>query len=109
MRVAFIRHNLSSTNEILNELWKNRIIAVHYKDNESTNPKDYDRPGELALTRLHEYCNEGRIAGATYRDIKPEMILIGIIKPGTPIKPKEYYGEGNKEYIYKTVKLQDAI
>lgn len=109
MEAAFIRHKMSSTKDILNELWEKRIIAVHYKDCYSTNPKDYDSAGEKALTRLHDYCEEGRIVGATYRDIKPEMMLVGTINPGTEIKAIPYPYNDKKEYIYKTVKLQDVI
>ena len=40
MDVVFVRHKMSSTEEILRELWDLGLIALHYQDIDSVDPED---------------------------------------------------------------------
>lgn len=106
MQAVFIRHKLSSTVEILEDLWSKRKIAVHYANVRSTNPKDYDKAGKNALNRLWKYCDEGAIVGATFRKIKPTKMIVGIIEKGSKVEWTDEYGD---EFVYKTVQLKKSI
>jgi len=107
-KAIFIRHNMSSTREILVELWQNRQIAIHYEDIESTNPDDYKKKAaRQAIKRLNEYCAEGVVVGAVYRKIRKAEMLVGIIPKESKIIPITRYGNGNR-YIYKTVQLKNV-
>lgn len=110
MQPVFVRHNCSSTIAGLQELWKDRKIALHYEDNSSTNPEDYPPAGRKALERLWRYCNSGAIVGADYRQLNGEKMLIGILKKGTEVKAEEFAGsEPGKPFIYKVVELSEAV
>ena len=104
MDVVYVRHKLSSTSEILEDLWSKRLIAIHYLDIPSTNPDDYPVEGKSALKRLWEYCEIGVIAAASFREIRPTTILIGKIVSGSKISTPKY-----GKYIYKTVHLEDVM
>lgn len=103
MKGMFIRHNMSSTKEILEELRSGRLIAVHFEDNPSVKPKDYDSAGRKALSRLWKYCESGAIVGADVKSLDSTLMLVGEIEPGSKIEPKKF---GN--YIYKTVQLKNV-
>jgi hypothetical protein len=46
----FIRHKMDTTPDILEELWRKRLIVLHYTDSESVDPADYrDYGGEKPL------------------------------------------------------------
>ena len=97
----YIRHNFSP-DEILEDLWQRCLIAVRYDDISSTNPEDYTKKaGKDALRRLHRYRKQGVMVGAVFRSIRPSKMLIGEIKPGTPIKIESYSGL----YHHKTLQL----
>lgn len=100
----FIRHNMRSTTEILEDLWSKRLIAVHFENKPSTKPEDYNSAGEKALRRLWEYCKSGAIVGADFKSIRPACMLVGEIKPGSKVEAKKF---GN--YVYKTVELKNAM
>jgi len=105
-KAVFIRHKLRTTPEILEDLWRRREIAIHFEDNFSTNPDDYEKEAaKSALKRLHKYCNMGVVVGAVYRKIRPVDILVGIIPQGSKITPINRYGN---DYIYKVVQLQNV-
>jgi hypothetical protein len=99
---VFIRHKLSSTPEILEDLWSKRLIAIHYANISSTKPEDYKKAGKASLEKLWRYCETGAIVGATYTSLKPASMLVGIISPGSKVEIIEY------DYIYKTVRLRHA-
>ncbi|MFZ2097713.1 MAG: hypothetical protein WAV05_13870, partial [Anaerolineales bacterium] len=76
-KAVFIRHKMSTTPEILEDLWCRREIAIHFENNRSTNPDDYEKKAaKNALKRLHKYCNIGVVVGAVYRKIRPVDILV---------------------------------
>lgn len=100
MKAIFVRHNLDSNKEILNDLWKNRLIAIHYENIASTNPDDFKGQGKKTLKRLWNYCDNGVIVAATYRDIHKSEMLVGEISKGSKIKIIKY-----GELIYKSVQL----
>ncbi|MCD4673941.1 MAG: hypothetical protein K8R77_14865, partial [Anaerolineaceae bacterium] len=102
MKTIFIRHKLSANDEILEDLWAKRKIAVHYANIRSTNPSDYQKSGEKFLSRFWEYCNNGAIVGATYRKIRPAHMLLGVLEKGSLIEWTDEYGD---DYIYKTAQL----
>jgi len=56
MQTIFVRHNLSHTPKMLQTLWDRRLIALHYDDITSTDPKDYSSSGQKALTTLWRLC-----------------------------------------------------
>lgn len=101
MDVVFIRHKMSSTEEILRELWDLGLIALHYQDIDSVDPEDFDPPGRNALRRLWDYCDEGVIACATYRGIHPSTMLLGLIRKGSLVSTRKY-----DPYIYRVVRLE---
>jgi hypothetical protein len=103
MDAIFIRHNMSSTPEILNELWSKRLIAVHFKDNWSTKPEDYDGAGKKALSRLWRYCESGAIVGADFKSIRPTSMLVGEIEPKSKVEVEKF-----GDYIYKIVQLKNT-
>jgi hypothetical protein len=103
MQAVFIRHKLDSSPAILEDLWANRVIAVHYANLPSTDPGDYNRAGRTALTRLWQYCGSGVIVGATYRRIRPAEMVVGEIEQGSRVEAREYDGR-----IYKVVQLKNA-
>ncbi len=105
MKAVFIRHKQFATSEILQDLWNRREIALHYADIRSTNPDDYEHAGKVALLRLHGYCQAGAIVAASYRQVVPGIILVGIIPPGSQISWTDRYGES---FIYKVVQLQNV-
>jgi hypothetical protein len=105
-KAVFIRHKISTTPEILEDLWQRREIAIHFENIRSTNPDDYkDNAAKNALKRLHTYCNQGAVVGAVYRQIRPTQIMVGIIPKGSSVTFTDRYGDN---YIYKTVQLQKA-
>ncbi|OGO61357.1 MAG: hypothetical protein A2032_00285 [Chloroflexi bacterium RBG_19FT_COMBO_49_13] len=105
-KAVFIRHKMSTTPEILEDLWRRREIAIHYENKCSTNPDDYrEKAAKNALKRLHAYCNMGVVVGAVYREIRPADILVGIITQGSKVRPINRYGDDN---IYKVVQLQNV-
>jgi hypothetical protein len=103
MQAVFIRHKLASSPDILEDLWANRLIAVHYANIASTEPGDYEQAGRRALTRLWRYCESGAVVGATYRAIRPAEMMVGELRPGSEIKLKHY-----GDLIYKTVHLENV-
>lgn len=104
MDALFIRHNMKRcTPEILNELWSKRQIGVHFGDNWSTKPEDYDSAGKKALSRLWKYCESGAIVGADFKSIRPTSMLVGEIEPKSKVEPKKF-----GDYIYKIVQLKNT-
>lgn len=103
MQAVFIRHKMTSTPDILKDLWSKRLIAVHYADIPSTNPQDYEKAGRQALKRLWDYCSLGAVVGATFTTIKRTEMLVGEITKGAQVKITEYDG-----LIYKTVQLENV-
>ena len=105
-KAVFIRHKMSTTPEILEDLWRRREIAIHFENKRSTNPDDYKKKAaKNALNRLISYCNKGVVVGAVYREIRPAQILVGIIPKGSSVKYTDRYGD---DYIYKVVQLQNV-
>lgn len=91
MKEIYIRHNISSTKGILKALWDERLIALHYQDIESIDPKDYDSRGRKGLTRLSRFCKSGAICGANYRKLYPSKLLIGKIPEGSKIELRNFF------------------
>jgi hypothetical protein len=105
LQAVYIRHNMASTPEILEDLWANRQIAIHYEDLRSINPDDYKARGKNALRRLHRYCESGVMVGVACRRIRKASMLVGILPKGSKIKWIDKYGE---QYIYKVVTLENT-
>jgi len=103
MKAMFIRHNMSSTKKILEELRSKRLIAIHFENQASVNPEDYNSAGEKALKKLWEYCESGAIVGADFRSLYPTLMLVGRIESGSKVEAKKF-----GDYIYKTVQLKNV-
>lgn len=109
MQTVFIRHNLDSKRETLEELWSQRLIAIHYESIPSVDPEDYKSDGKAALKRLWNYCKSGAVVGATYRSIRPNKILVGEIEQGSKVEILRYSKHPDyNDYIYKVVRLKNA-
>lgn len=110
MQAVFIRHNCSSTTTVLNQLWDERLIALHYDDSYSVNPEEYYPAGRKALERLWRYCNTGAIVGADYRRLNGAAMLVGRIAPGSNVIARAFHDPiSAQSFIYKVVALQDAV
>ncbi|MBI5651676.1 MAG: hypothetical protein HZC40_14715 [Chloroflexi bacterium] len=109
MQTVFIRHNLDSKREILEHLWTERLIAVHFDPIPSTNPEDYGSAGKVALKRMLKYCEAGAVVGAAFRSIRPSKMIVGEIEPGSKVEVLERAKDpGYKDFIYKVVRLKNA-
>jgi hypothetical protein len=100
MKTAFIRHQIDKNT--LNDLYKSQLIAVQYKNIQSTDPKDYTGEGKYALRKFWKYCDESVLIGATYLGLYPQKMTLGVIDEGSEIRAIEINGFWNK-----TVKLQN--
>lgn len=104
MDAVFVRHKMGdSTPEILNELWSKKLIAIHFGNNWSIEPKDYDSAGKKALTTLGKCCEFGAYVGADFREICPKTMLVGKIERGSKIEPKKF-----DDFVYKVVQLKNC-
>lgn len=114
MEYAFIRHKIFERpdedelrQEIIPSLFSRRLVALRYDDIESVDPKDYLHEGkpwrsaQVAINRLHRYCNEGVVIGAAYGT---GVMLVGRISPGTKIRPEKF----RSNVILKTAQLVDV-
>lgn len=109
MKAIYIRHNCSSTNTILQELWDRRLVALHYHDDFSTNPDDYSQQGQKALSKMWSYCESGAIVGADFRKLTTSKMLVGEIAPGSEIKGEQFVDPVTQEsFIYKVVQLTNS-
>jgi hypothetical protein len=109
----FIRHKMSSTPQILENLWKADLIAVHYTNSDSTDPEHYRAEGETsaanALSRLHSCLKTGAIVAASYRQIKPAMLKVGRIDQArSKIAPRRFTDPHLGDFTYKIVNLVDV-
>ena len=106
----FIRHKLSTTPEILETLWREDLIAVHYIDDDSTDPEHYRAKGETTaasvLSRLHACLKTGAIVAASYRELKPAMLKVGRIDPAkSSLRARPFRDSNRGELTYKIVNL----
>lgn len=106
----FIRHKLSTMPEILETLWREDLIAVHYIDDDSTDPEHYRAKGEKTaanvLSRLHSCLQTGAIVAASYRELKPAMLKVGRIDPvESKIRARRFQDSNRGELTYKIVNL----
>ena len=106
----FIRHKFSTTPEILETLWREDLIAVHYIDDDSTEPEHYRAKGETTaanvLSRLHSCLKTGAVVAASYRELKPSMLKVGRIDPvKSKLRARRFRDSNRGELIYKIVNL----
>jgi hypothetical protein len=101
MQPVFARLNCSSTKDILNELWEERLIALHYGDSFSLNPDDYPNAGKHALARLQRYARDGAIVAANFHRLHRDRLLLGELQPGSEVRAKKF----GDRYVYKVAKL----
>lgn len=109
--LVFIRHKMWSSPEVYQELFNNHLIALHYKNIESTDPEDYEGEARNVMKRLLKYCETGALVAADYSRYPPRKMLAGKILPNSKItarrfKPCEHLPEG---CFYKIVKLEDVV
>ncbi|OPY86311.1 MAG: hypothetical protein A4E72_01700 [Syntrophus sp. PtaU1.Bin208] len=109
----FIRHKLRTNKEILETLWRENLIAVHYLDSESTDPAYYREMGEKTaaevLDRLHSCVATGAVVAASFRDIRPGMLKLGRIVHGKSSMVARPFQDINRgKLIYKVVNLVSA-
>lgn len=110
MRSVFVRHNCDSTPDVLNQLWDERLIALHYNNSHSVKPADYYPAGRKALDRLWQYCESGAIVGADFRRFNGAQMLVGIIPPGSKVFAKTFVdSQSGESFTYKVVKLEDTV
>lgn len=106
----FVRHKISSTPNLLQQLWDSRLIALHYEDILSTNPNDYkEKSARDSIMRMLHFCEIGGYVGAVYGNSK-EQILVGQLVPSTPFIEKTFTDQEDPEisYHYKVAKLENA-
>lgn len=109
MQTVFVRHNCASTPGILKALWERRLIALHYHDDFSTKPSDYNDAGRKALTRLWHYCQSGAIVGADFRKLTVAKMLVGELRANSKVRAEEFKdAKTGESYIYKVVELINA-
>lgn len=86
-RIGFIRHYLTCTAEILEELYQKRIIAIHYDNIPSLDSNEYKESSgaKTSFTRLEEFCQDGALIAADYQLIHPGKLIIGLIKKKSSI------------------------
>ncbi len=106
----FIRHKLSTTPAILDTLWREDLIAIHYIDDDSTDPEHYRAKGETTaanvLSRLHACLQTGAIVAASYRELKPAMLKVGRIDPvKSRLRARRFQDSNRGELTYKIVNL----
>jgi len=109
--VGYIRHTFHGHigSAAIRKLQKNGLIAVHYKNIPSIEPKDYPKKSaKSSLKRLKGWCDQGKIVIADYGAFG---IWVGKIRPGSKVFAKDIkdrtYTEqtGKKKVIFKAVKL----
>jgi hypothetical protein len=109
VQAVFVRHNFSGTSRILEDLWNDRRIAVHYDESWSTDPEDYVPAGKRALKKLWNCCEAGAVVGAAYRTIRPSSMLVGEVEAGSSVEALRYSdSDDGQAFIYKTVQLKKA-
>lgn len=116
MQTYFIRHTsrLDVNRETRERLWEERLIAIHYpefvdgrheQDNRSLNPDDHQRDGRNILRR---FIALGRTGGYVCGEYHPfEGCLIGVVEPGTSVRPFEgcWGTEPTRIAVLKTLPL----
>lgn len=104
--VVFFRHKFRGNipKEDVEQLWKERQVALHWSYNESIDPSDYgNSTAQNEIRRLNEYGEKGVIVAAYYGndyDIHSDEMLIGVIPPET--KPV-----GNEDTGFKTLQMDE--
>ncbi|RLI71131.1 MAG: hypothetical protein DRP02_05780 [Candidatus Gerdarchaeota archaeon] len=101
--IVFIRHNISVPKDLLEKLWDEKKIAIHYENICSTNPNKYKknfREVKFAFDLMHKMSKEGAIVAADFRRIRKDAILVGKITKGTKIGCLK-----KNEYKLKTMQL----
>ena len=107
---VFVRHNCSSTTAILQQLWNERKIALHYEDKFSVIPEDFSPAGRKALKRLLRYSESGAIVGADFRQLNGEKMLVGILNKDSKVEATMFCDpESGESFIYRVVKLSKAV
>jgi len=106
----FVRHKLNTTRDILTALWDENLIAIHYVDDESTDPEHYltlgCRTAARVLRRLHSCLVTGATVAASYREIKPGMLKVGRIDPArSRIVARCFKDAAGSTLIYKVVNM----
>lgn len=114
----FIRHNLDITRDAMMELWLENKIAIHYKDVDSLDDKDYikkdatgkevpDKGAKRALRVFTKLQAEGGYVWAEYPTIN--RIKVGIVSPERYkklLKPKPRPNESVNATL-KTLRIEN--
>lgn len=104
--VVFFRHKFSGTRprEDVRKLWEDQKVGLHWAENRSTDPSDYERStAQDEIERLNKYGEKGVIVAAYYGndyDIHPDKMQIGVVPPET-----EPAGEKVGKSIFKTLSM----
>lgn len=108
----FIRHKISKTPDVFQQLWDGNYIALHYENKLSVDPNDYAaKSAKHSIKRLLKFCNEGGFVGAVYCDNKLQgQMLVGKISPNSKLIGKTFIDRTNSEKVfhYKVVQLTDC-
>lgn len=91
---------------VIDRLWDEGKIAIHFEDLPSTDEHNYNPPGRKALKRLKDYCNTGAIVGASYAGKSKDM-LVGEIPPKSEVKLLDFKKEDGSSGWLKTVNLDN--
>jgi len=120
--IVFVRHRMDSTNDIIDKMWNNGIIGIHYEDNPSFNASEYKKITETERKTLgsifklmNQIKKQGALVAADYRnkankdEKKNQRMLIGIVEKGTEPQSLWYPNpENGRKYCYKTLKMRDV-
>src|SRR5882724_26282 len=118
MKTYFIRHDFSASDEELQQLRNEHLIAIHYpwvkggrnqrQDSHSLDPEDYERGAKRALLALSRLATEGGLVFAEYRDTA--VTMVGQVEPGSKLVLDERFTweDENRTARLKTLKLQQV-
>jgi hypothetical protein len=117
--IIFSRHHISSTNDILDQMWNEGAFGIHFGETDSFDPEEYTDRSEEDKKSLKEYFDlmdeiteKGAMVAADYRndanedEEKDKHLLVGIVEKGTKKEIKTYEDtETGKKFVYKIMKM----
>ena len=123
MRTYFIRHTWGVDDKMLDELWQQKKVAIHFPDDKkgrhpeqpqdscSLNPDDYEGAARIAMTRLKELASSGGYVCVVF-PTHPSELMLGKVEPGTQMELAHgHWGSRHPECegraaVVKAVQLQ---
>src|ERR1022692_1094816 len=105
----FIRHKIDNTSDVLQQLWEQNFIALHYEDILSTDPDAYqEKSAKDSMKRMKRFCEAGAYVGAVYGGKQLQgKILIGELPAKSRFFGKTFTDRADpaKGFSYKVAQL----